>query len=1443
MADYAELAVTTNFSFLRGASHGEELVGRAKEIGLAGLGVADRNSVAGVVRAHESAKENGLAFAPGVRLVFADGTPDILAYPQDRAAWGRLTQLLTLGKRRADKGQCLITREDLLAHVAGLNLIVLPGSLKEAAPRNPSFETSAARPPQDDAFETSAAQPPQDDAFETAPSTPPQHEAFGSASSWPGSSRPSTPSLRLSRKQDVDGRDKPGHDEEALSRQTAEPTEDRRVENLVLMKPRNGHPERPHPVSTSEKARACPTESQPFEDVILRRPQSGRLEGWTPAQSLKFLKSPIGRRNELLHLLLILREAAPRAVWLGASMLYRGDDARRLARLAGIAVEARVPLIAVGDVLYHVPERRTLQDVLTCVREHTTLATAGRLLEANAERHLKPPAEMARLFRDAPQAVTETLRFLEGCRFSLEELRYEYPDETREGFATPQHALVALTEEGARQRYPNGVPAKVRTALDHEFALVDELSYAPYFLTVHDIVRFARSRGILCQGRGSAANSVICFCLGITEVDPERVDLLFERFVSAERREPPDIDVDFEHERREDVIQYIYARYGRHRAGLAATVICYRARSAIREVGKAFGLTDDTVGALSGMLWGWSVQSVTETDARRVGLDPADPQLAKALALARALIGFPRHLSQHVGGFVITRNRLDDVVPIENAAMPERTCVEWDKDDLDALGILKIDVLALGMLTCLRRGFDLLNKHYADHPPLEGRASDSGSFTSPLAGEVVRASAQAGEGACHITKAEFVARPLTPALSREGRGRRAGTVINEHPPLQGKVQPFSLAAIPPEEEAVYRMLSRADSIGVFQVESRAQMSMLPRLRPKKFYDLVIEVAIVRPGPIQGDMVHPYLRRRQGIEQVSYPSPSPHYGSAEELERVLGKTLGVPLFQEQAMRIAIVAAGFTPTEADKLRRAMATFRRVGTIKYFRDKLIEGMAGRGYPRDFAERCFRQIEGFGEYGFPESHAASFALLVYASSWMKCRYPDVFAAALLNSQPMGFYAPAQIVRDAREHGIDVRPVDINHSCWDNTLEPDELRPDSSWPGLSRPSTSFSRPLSEQGVDARDERGHDASPPPLGVSSPPPLAGEGREGAASTYAVPRDAPSPPSLASGEGISCPRAAFSVIRRLHPRHGDMARDIRSTHAMRLGFRQISGFSENDGLAIERCRGAGFDSVRDLWLRSGLKPSALERLAAADAFRSLGLDRRQALWAVKALRRAGDKDDLPLFARAASPALEPDVALPPMRIGEHVVEDYRHLHLSLKAHPVSFLRRDLDRRGIVRHERLAAMPSGRRVTVAGLVLVRQRPGSANGVIFMTLEDETAVANTIVWPKIFEIFRPVVLGARLVSVTGKLQNEYGVIHVVADRIDDLSDLLKRLAEDTGCVESLANCDEVKHPIPEWRLPPRAVTSLAALAKEEPQARAPLADEVVPKIRAVMPKGRNFH
>jgi error-prone DNA polymerase len=1104
MVAYAELAVTTNFSFLHGASHPKELVEQAVKLGLAGIGIADRNSVAGVVQAHVVAKDAGLKLAVGARLVFADGTPDILAYPQDRAAWGRLTRLLSRGKLRAEKGDCILTIADLLDHISGLNLIVCPPRLIK------------------------------------------------------------------------------GHG--------------------------------------------------------------------------------------LVPLLTRLQQAAPRSVWLAVDMLYRGDDARRLARLAGIGAEACAPLIAINDVLYHGPERRPLQDVVTCIREHLTLDQAGRRLEANAERYLKMPAEMARLFRVVPDALAETQNFIARCRFSLDELSHNYPTEIPKGYATAQEALVALTDAGARRRYGGGMPSQVRHALKHELEVIGKLGYAPFFLTVHHIVEFARSKGILCQGRGSAANSAICYCLHITEVDPKEGGLLFERFVSAERGEPPDIDVDFEHERREEVIQHIYEHYGRDRAGLAATVIRYRGRSAIREVGKVFGLSEDTVGALAGTLWGWSAHTTQADEVRRLGLDPLEPRLAKALDLAQELIDFPRHLSQHVGGFVITRDRLDDIVPIENAAMDERTVIEWDKNDLDALCILKVDVLGLGMLSCLRRAFDFLKSCY-------GVSQD-------------------------------------------------------------------LSSIRDENADIYRMLGRADTIGVFQVESRAQMSMLPRLKPKEFYDLVIEVAIVRPGPIQGKMVHPYLRRRQKIDPVVYPS--------EALEDILHKTLGIPLFQEQAMRIAIVAAGFKPEKADKLRRAMATFKRMGTIERFRDEFVTGMIENNYSRDFAESCFRQIEGFGEYGFPESHAASFAILVYASAWIKCRYPDVFAAALLNSQPMGFYAPAQIVRDAQEHGVEVRCVDVNCSAWDCTLEPG------------------------------------------------PVAAE--------------------------------------RLHTRHAAMKNDIRAKHALRLGFRQISGFSQDDGITIENKRGTGFDSIRDLWLRTGLAPSVLERLAEADAFRSLGLDRRDALWAVRALRRSGDKDDLPLFARAVMPQCEPDIALPPMLLGEHVVEDYRTLHLSLKAHPVSFLRADLTARGILRHDQLATIASGRRVTVAGLVLVRQRPGTASGVIFMTLEDESAIANVIVWPKIFETYRPVVLGTRLVSVTGKLQSEQDVVHIIADRLDDLSPLLRRLS-DQHQPQALARADEIKRPPsvrPARRHPRREATSLFDQEPALPE---------VAEAAAVMPKGRNFH
>ncbi len=859
-------------------------------------------------------------------------------------------------------------------------------------------------------------------------------------------------------------------------------------------------------------------------------------------------------------------------LWLALSHRYGGQDRRRLAELAKLGKAAGLPLLAHNDVMMHVAARRPLADVLSCIREGVSVDEAGWRLAANGERHLKAPGEMARLFADYPEALAAGAEIARRARFSLDSLSHEYPSEVAPG-GDPQATLIELTWAGAAERYPGGIPAKVRGLVERELQLIAELDYARFFLTVHDIVRFARAQGILCQGRGSAANSAICFCLGITSVDPARMDLLFERFVSAARREPPDIDVDFEHERREEVIQYIYEKYGRHRAGLAATVIRYRSRSAVREVGKALGLSADAIDALSSSIWGWSLEGVDADILREAGLDPEAPRLKLLMELVGQLVGFPRHLSQHVGGFVITESPLSEVVPIENAAMEARTVIEWDKDDLDALGLIKVDVLALGMLTCIRKAFELIARH------------------------------------C---------------------GRRYDL----------------LASVPGEDPAVYEMLSRADSLGVFQVESRAQMSMLPRLKPKTFYDLVIEVAIVRPGPIQGDMVHPYLRRRQGKEPVSYPSKA--------LEGVLGKTLGVPLFQEQAMKIAIVAAGFSPEEADRLRRAMATFRNVGTIHTFRRKFIEGMAANGYEREFAERCFRQIEGFGTYGFPESHACSFALLVYVSAWIKCHYPAVFATALLNSQPLGFYAPAQILRDAREHGVKALPLGVNESGWDQDLEP-------------------------------------ALPEPV---SPPEQAKIARR--------------QPAKRQDEGL----------------------------AIRLGFRQVKGLKEEEAQRLVAHRGNGYADPLQLWRRAEVKAVTLERLAKADAFLTLGLSRREALWAVKGLAPA----PLPLFAAAGEEERgpEPPVVLPELSEGEQVVEDYRWLSLTLRAHPVSFLRARLEGEGQVPASALEELPEGRRISLTGLVLVRQRPGSAKGVIFATLEDESGVANIVVWPKVFERYR---------------------------------------------------------------------------------------------------------
>ncbi len=1052
-----ELQVTTNFSFLQGGSRPQELALQAAALGYEAIGITDRNTLAGIVRAYDACNQIKERLRPirlivGCRLDLQDA-PSLLCYPEDRAAYGRLSTLLTKGKRRTEKGKCELTYADVLDHRLGQHLVAL-----------------------------------------------------------------------------------------------------------------------------------APEEIE---------------EGFTAF--LKRFRNDIGRNAHL-----------------AVSHLYRGDDARRISRLAELGAEYRLPLIVTNDVLYHMPERRPLQDVMTCIREHVTIEEAGFRLLANAERHLKSPEEMQRLFRHWPEALENAARLADSCRFSLDELRYEYPSEPVPDGVTPQQHLEQLTWEGAARRYPDGIPEKIRNTLEQELALIGKLNYAPYFLTVQDIVRFAESKGILCQGRGSAANSVVCYCLRITAVDPVKVDLLFERFVSAERNEPPDIDVDFEHERREEVIQYIYDKYGRHRAGIAATVISYRPKSAMRDVGKVFGLSEDVLNRLSKAVWGWGDDNIVQQHIRQAGLDPAESRLAQVIALAGELIGFPRHLSQHVGGFVITRGSLHEYVPIENASMENRTVIEWDKDDLDTLRMLKVDVLALGMLTCIRKGFELIERHCGEK--------------------------------------------------------------------------LTLATIPPEEPEVYDMLCKADSVGVFQVESRAQMSMLPRLKPRCFYDLVVEVAIVRPGPIQGDMVHPYLRRRDKLEKAEIPSP--------ELNEVLKKTYGVPLFQEQAMRIAIVAAGFTPAESDQLRRAMATFRRSGTIGTLKEKFIEGMVAKKYTRDFAERCFKQIEGFGDYGFPESHAASFALLVYVSAWLKCRHPAVFACAILNSQPMGFYAPAQLVRDAREHGVEVRPIDVNVSEWDNTLE-------------------------------------------------------------RTY----------------------------------DGKLA--------LRLGFRGISGCRRQDADALVKARGAGYRTLHDLWRRSSLGPAALETLAKADAYGSLFIDRRRALWQIHAL----DEGQLPLFDAddGASadhgwpshiPAEDLLAPLPAMSLGEQILEDYHTVGFSLRAHPVSLLRARLDALGVTPNGKLPAAENGNRIKVAGLVLVRQRPGTASGVIFMTLEDDGGIANIVVWPKVFETYRRIVLGSRMVAIEGKLQREGMVIHVVADRVTDLSPLLRTLSEEQHDTDRvIARGDQVKY------------------------------------------------
>ncbi len=1048
MTGYAELQVTSNYSFLRGASHVEELLAAAKLLGLSAVAITDRNTLAGLARAHHRAEEAGIRLVVGCRLDLRDSLP-VLVYPTDRAGYAQLCRLLTLGKGSAGKGACRLVWQDLADHGEGLIAVLLPDAPDEAL-----------------------------------------------------------------------------------------------------------------------------------------------------AGSLARLRADFADRG---YLALTLRR--------------RPGDAVRLRQLADMAQTAHVPSVATGDVLYHVPARRILQDVVTCIREGCTIEQAGFRRERTIDRCLKSPAEMARLFARHPEAVARTLEIVARCQFSLADLRYQYPDEVSDPALTPQQTLEKLVWEDVPRRYPDGLPADVERQLQHELRLIGELDYAPYFLTVNSIVRFARSKGILCQGRGSAANSAVCFVLGITSIDPVRSGLLFERFVSAERKEPPDIDVDFEHERREEVIQWVYERYGRDRAALCATVTRYRARGAVREVGKAMGLTEDVTSALASQLWEWSEDGVTEDRATELNLNLQDRRLRLTLELARELIGFPRHLSQHPGGFVLTRDRLDDLVPIEPAAMKDRQVVEWDKDDIDILRWMKVDVLGLGMLGCMRRAFELLEEH---------------------------------------------------------RGER-----------------LELATIPTEDPATYAMIQKADTIGVFQIESRAQMAMLPRLKPRTFYDLVIEVALIRPGPIQGDMVHPYLRRREGKETAVYPTP--------ELERVLGKTLGVPLFQEQAMQVAIVCAGFTPGEADQLRRSMATFKVTGGIAHFKDRLISGMVERHYSREYAEHTVSQIEGFGSYGFPESHAASFALIAYASSWMKCHHPDVFCAALLHAQPMGFYAPAQIVRDAREHGVEIRPVCVNASRWDSTLEP---------------------------------------------------------------------------ANGRFL----------------------------AVRLGLRMVKGLSNAQAANIVAGRGdRQFGSVDEVWRRTSVPPAALQLLAEADGFLGMGLDRRSALWAIRGLR----EEVLPLFAaadngRAPRPEIvEPPVPIVPMIAGRNVVEDYATVGLTLRRHPVAFLRGDLARQRIVPCRDLLAARDGQRLTVAGLVLVRQRPGTATGVVFITIEDETGIANLVVWSSLFERQRRVVLSASMLACHGRVQREGEVIHVVTERLDDLSDLLKSVGgRSTPFPLRHGRGDEVKHP-----------------------------------------------
>jgi len=1163
---YVELACASHFSFLHGASNGVDLLARAFELGHAGLGIADRNTVAGVVRVwlalkdarnkcHEVLGEPPPDFklVTGARLIFADGTPDIIAYPETRHGWGRLCRLLSTGNLRADKGDCVLRLDDLLTFHEDLLLIVLPASTRR-----------------------------EDEGQE------------------------------------------------------------RKAEKQTIL-PSDGKEAPSPPLFVIPAKAGIHREASPCGSV------DSRLRGNDGAKGGNVIPFPQRPSQDILtRTLVALRSVAPDRVWLGAAMRRSGADARRLAKLAKLARTADIPLLAINDALYAAPEDRPLQDVLTAIRLGITVQEGGKRFEVNAERHLKAPAEMVRLFRAYPEAIEETPRFHARVRFDLDDLKYEYPHEPVPDGWEPLAWLKHLVAEAAAKKWPDGAPAKLPALLDEEFALIGSRKDLPYyFLTVHDLVSFARSKGILCQGRGSAANSMVCYLLGITSVDPTEHDLLFSRFMSEDRDEPPDIDVDFEHERREEVMQYVYERYGRHRAGIVATVIHYRSRSAVREVGKALGLTEDVTTRLVSTVWGSYSTQMEEERFKETGFDLDNPEIERLNHFVAKLLEapFPRHLSQHVGGYVLTEHRLDETVPIHHAAMEKRTFIEWDKDDIDALKLMKVDVLALGMLTCIRKAFDLI---------------------------------------------------------RDFDG-------------QGQGQDYTLDDLPKEQGDVYDMLCDGESIGVFQVESRAQMNMLPRLRPRMLYDLVIQVAIVRPGPIQGNMVHPYLRRRQGKEAVLFPSPAKP-NNPRELHEILGKTLGVPLFQEQAMKLAITAAEFSPSDANKFRRAMATFRNVGTMPQFEKKMVGGMTRRGYSQEFAQRCFDQIKGFGSYGFPESHALSFAILVYISAFLKKRHPAAFCAALLNSQPMGFYAPAQIVGDARDNQVEVREIDAAHSDWDNKLEP-------------------------------------------GPGAP-------------------------------------------------------------AVRLGFRQIDGFREEWAEAIMAARGtvrAGDPSQRiEALARAAKLPArALRVLADADAFRSFGHDRRQALWEV----RRTPTDALPLFAAAQARELgqEEDPQLPAMPLSEHVAADYQTTRLSLKAHPMSFLRDLFATEGVLNCKEVGKAKDGTRVRVAGVVLVRQRPGEGKA-IFITLEDETGITNVLLWARDFEKYRRPVMASRLMEVHGIVQHSgEGVVHLMGAHVIDRTVMLDRLSEDHETRPQLSRADVFEHPqLPRDNVPrgrhPRNVRILPA-------------------------------